>query len=281
MRQLPQEHHHLLGRELLLRQTGDLARYLPDGNIEFLGRLDHQVKIRGFRIELGEIEATLTQHPLVREAVVMAREDEPGDKRLVAYLVPAQELTPTKIELRKYLKGKLPAYMVPSSFVLLEKMPLTLNGKVDRCALPAPDQLRPELDESYVSPRTPMEEHLAKIWADVLRVEQVGVHDNFFDLGGHSLIAIQVISRVRMAFQVELPLRSLFESLTVAELSEVIEKAQSGSAKIQESIPPLSREAHRAQVSPSGELIPESLTGSLKLSIGACTVCCYRAIVKR
>ena len=204
-------------------KTGDLARYLPDGNIEFLGRIDHQVKIRGFRIELGEIESVLSHHPAVSEALVMAREDVPGEKRLVAYVVPSQERAPTISDLRSFLKTKLPNYMVPSVFMMLEALPLTPNGKVDRRALPVPDQGYPELDEPFVAPGTRVEEELAQIWRKVLGVERVGIHDNFFDLGGHSLLATQVISLVRQAFHLDLPLRSLFEAPTVAGLAESIE----------------------------------------------------------
>jgi amino acid adenylation domain-containing protein len=206
-----------------LYKTGDLARYLSDGNIEFLGRLDHQVKIRGFRIELGELESTLLQHPSVREIAVIAREDIPGDKRLVAYIVPNPEQTPTIDELRRFLKQKLPDYMVPGAFVLLDALPLTPNGKVDRRALPAPDQSRPDQSVTFVAPRTPIEQQLADIWAEVLRLEQVGVHDNFFEFGGHSLLATQVISRLRQAFGVELPVRTLFEAPTVADLGARLE----------------------------------------------------------
>ena len=182
-------------------KTGDLARYLRDGNIEFLGRLDHQVKIRGFRIELGEIETVMEQHPAVREVVVLAREDEPGDKRLVAYVVPNEAPSPTVSELRPqelrhFLKQKLPDYMVPSIFVMLDTLPLTPNGKVDRRALPAPDRTRPDLEEAFVAPRTPMESLVAEVWQEALGVDQVGVYDNFFDLGGHSLLAMQVIAKL-------------------------------------------------------------------------------------
>jgi amino acid adenylation domain-containing protein len=223
-------------------KTGDLARYRPDGNIEFLGRTDHQVKIRGFRIELGEIEAALGRHPAVREAVVMAREDKPGDpsaslltdpstslrieKRLVAYVVAEREPLPTTTDLRNFLKEKLPEYMVPAVFVLLDALPLMPNGKIDRRALPSPDRSRPELDKVFVAPRTPTEESLVEIWVQLLNIERVGVHDNFFDLGGHSLLATQLVSRMREAFQVEIPLRRLFEAPTVAGLAESIEAAR-------------------------------------------------------
>ncbi|MGH8718224.1 MAG: amino acid adenylation domain-containing protein, partial [Burkholderiales bacterium] len=201
--------------EARLYKTGDLARYLPDGNIEFLGRIDHQVKIRGFRVELGEIESVLLQHPFVREVAVLAREDEPGDKCLIAYVV-CREPTETSA-LRSFVKDKLPDHMLPSTFVALDKLPLTVNGKVDRRGLPAPDH--PRSAESLAAPRTPNEQTLAAIWADVLKLDQVGIGDNFFELGGHSLLATQVISRVRTALNIELPLRALFEAPTVAELS--------------------------------------------------------------
>jgi len=206
-----------------LYKTGDLARYLSDGNIEYLGRLDHQVKIRGFRIELGEIESVLSQHQAVREAVVMVREDEPGDRRLVAYLVPKQDSIPTVSKLRNLLKSKLPDYMMPSAFVELDAFPLTPNGKVDRKALPVPDHDRSQSEKEYVAPRTPVEEVVAGIWADVLKLDQVNVHDDFFDLGGHSLLATQVISRLRNSLKVDLPLRLLFEQPTVAGLAEQID----------------------------------------------------------
>jgi amino acid adenylation domain-containing protein len=202
-----------------LYKTGDLVRYRPDGFIEFLGRIDNQVKLRGFRIELGEIEAVLEQHAAVQKTVVVAREDTPSDLRLVAYIVPAQEPAPTSRTLRHFLGAKLPPYMVPATFVLLEALPLTPNGKVDRRALPAPDWTRPAQDEAYVAPRTPVEEVLVQIWAEMLGVEQVGVYDDFFALGGHSLLATQVLARVRDAFQVPLPLRPLFEVPTVANLA--------------------------------------------------------------
>ena len=219
-----------------LYKTGDLARYLPDGNIEFLGRLDDQVKIRGYRIEPGEIESVLARHPGVHDAVVLARDDTPADilaslrmeKRLVAYVVPGRELSPSVGELRSFLKEKLPPHMVPSAFVILDALPLTPNGKLDRRALPAPEQTRPELENSYIAPRTEVENVLAAIWAEVLKLDQVGIHDNFFDLGGHSLLAIQVVSRVRDALQVELPLRSFFETPTVAGLAATIQQAKDG-----------------------------------------------------
>jgi amino acid adenylation domain-containing protein len=205
-----------------LYKTGDLARYLIDGNIEYLGRIDNQVKIRGFRIELGEVEAVLTQHPAIRETVVIARENIALDKQLVAYVVPHQEPAPTNSDLRRFLKAQLPDYMMPSAFVVLEALPLTPNGKVDRRALPQPE-LRPELEPTFVAPQTPTEELVASIWEKVLRVSQVGINDNFFELGGHSLLATQLLLQVNDACRVELPLSKLFEAPTVASLSNYIE----------------------------------------------------------
>jgi amino acid adenylation domain-containing protein len=211
-------------RKSRLYKTGDLARFLPDGNIEFLGRKDHQVKIRGFRIELGEIEAVLCAHGSVREAIVLAREDEPGDKRLVGYVVPAQEQMVDTGALRNYLKEKLPGYMIPAAFVELAELPLTPNGKVNRRALPAPDNLQPAQEETLTPILNPVEEVLAGIWIEVLRIKQVGIDDNFFELGGQSLLATQVIARIREIFRIEMPLRTLFEAQTIAELATEVEK---------------------------------------------------------
>ncbi|KYC42725.1 non-ribosomal peptide synthetase [Scytonema hofmannii PCC 7110] len=204
-----------------LYKTGDLARYLSDGNIEYLGRIDNQVKIRGFRIELGEIEAVLGQYPHVQTACVISHEDRPGIKRLVAYIVPQKDVTPTTSELRQFLKTRLPDYMVPSAFVILEALPLTRNGKVDRRALKAPD-LREGLEVSFVAPHTPEEEILAQIWSEVLRVEQVGIHDNFFELGGDSILTIQIIVRARQAGLQLIP-KQFFTHQTIAELAVVAE----------------------------------------------------------
>ncbi|UFP93830.1 amino acid adenylation domain-containing protein [Gloeobacter morelensis MG652769] len=203
-----------------LYRTGDRARWLPDGQLEFLGRLDGQIKLRGFRIEPGEIEAILSWHPAVRQAVVIVREDVPAHRRLVAYIVPAPGAREQEEALRQYLRERLPQYMVPSAFVYLAALPLTPNGKVDRTALP-PSAGRQQLDPDVV-PRTPLEQQIAAIWAQVLGVEAVGRHDNFFDLGGHSLLATQVRSRLREELQVELSLRPLFETPTVAGLARVI-----------------------------------------------------------
>ncbi|MCV3211987.1 amino acid adenylation domain-containing protein [Plectonema radiosum NIES-515] len=204
-----------------LYKSGDLARYLPNKDIEYLGRIDHQVKIRGFRIELGEIEAVLGEHPHVREVVVIVHEDVLSNKRLVAYLVAKEQSEPSISEIRHFLKQKLPEYMVPSAFVLLEALPLTPNGKVDRQALSAPESELGQ-NEDLVAPRTPTEEIIANIFASVLGLQQVGIYNNFFELGGHSLLATQVISRLREAFQVEIPLRTLFEAPTVAELDQAL-----------------------------------------------------------
>ncbi|NET09553.1 MAG: amino acid adenylation domain-containing protein, partial [Symploca sp. SIO2B6] len=206
-----------------LYKTGDLARYLPNGELEYLGRIDNQVKIRGFRIELPEIEALLTQHPNVWESVVLVREDEPGDKRLVAYAVPHSQTSVTAAQMRQFLETKLPAYMVPNAFVILESLPLTANGKINRRALPAPD-LKSQLTQKYVAPQTATEEMLAQIWGQILKVELVGIHDNFFELGGHSLLATKLISKIRNAFQVELSLRELFSASTLIQLSQCIEQ---------------------------------------------------------
>lgn len=203
-----------------LYRTGDLARLLADGNIEFLGRVDHQVKIRGFRIELGEIEARLLQHPEIREAVVLAREDRPGQKRLAAYIVGDSATAPEPSRLREFLKATLPEYMVPAFFVPLEKFPLNENGKVDRKALPAP-ALDAGPEGEYAAPRDAMEAFLADIWREVLGLERVGIHDNFFEIGGESVIAIQVVSRVNRAGIAVTP-RQLFQYQTVAELAEAL-----------------------------------------------------------
>ena len=206
-----------------LYKTGDLARLLPNGTIEYLGRLDQQVKLRGYRVELGEIEVVLEEHPDVREAVVVAHEDMQGDKRLVAYVVPHTQQKPTVSDLRSHMQARLPDYMLPSTIMLLELLPLTPNGKLDRRMLPRPTGVRLESEETFMPPRGPIEEALVSIWADVLRLERVGIHDHFFDLGGHSLLVTQVIGRVRQTLQVELSVRALFEAPTVATLARRIE----------------------------------------------------------
>jgi surfactin family lipopeptide synthetase C len=206
-----------------LYKTGDVARYRSDGAIEFLGRADHQIKVRGFRIEPGEIELALSHHPAVEQSLVLAAEGAPGDKRLVAYIVPKAGMAPEGADLKRLLKEKLPDYMIPSAFVMLDTMPKTSNGKVDRQALPAPDPNLMRRQAVFVAPQTDIEKVQARIWAEVLKVEAVGVEDNFFDLGGHSLAATQLISRLRMAFGVDLTLADFFASATVKDTSDRIE----------------------------------------------------------
>ncbi len=241
--------------EARLYKTGDLARYLPDGNIEYLGRIDNQVKIRGFRIELGEIETALNSHPQVRESVAIAREDIPGDKRLVAYFVPecrgeafarkilpqtdslsAQMLrpykngtfsAPTSSELRRFLKERLPEYMVPSAFVTLDALPQTPNGKIDRRALPAPSEMAAELQNNFVAPRDIWELQLAQIWEKVLNLNAVGVKDNFFEIGGHSLLVVRLFAEIEKQFRQSLPLTALFQGETVEELAGILRQGQS------------------------------------------------------
>jgi amino acid adenylation domain-containing protein/non-ribosomal peptide synthase protein (TIGR01720 family) len=205
-----------------LYKTGDLARFLPDGRIEYLGRVDHQVKIRGFRIELGEIETLLNQHSDVQQAVVVTREDIPGDKRLVAYIVLKQKVAAIANTLKQFLQQKLPYYMVPAVFVILDSLPLTPNGKVDRQNLPACDRTRPDLEENFVAPRNPIEKKLTTIWTQLLGLEQIGVNDNFFHLGGHSLIAIQMLSRIREVFSIELSFQQVFTNPTISSLAQLI-----------------------------------------------------------
>jgi len=202
-----------------LYRTADLVRYLPDGDMDFLGRLDHQVKLRGLRIELGEIESVLGQHPALREVAVLVREDRPGRKRLVAYAVADGSEPPAVADLRAFLGERLPAYMVPAAFVLLEALPLTANGKVDRGALPAPEA---GSEEEHVAPRNPVEEQLAGLWRELLKLDKVDVYDNFFELGGHSLLATQLMSRVRAGFGIDVPLRDLFQAPTLEAFAQVV-----------------------------------------------------------
>jgi amino acid adenylation domain-containing protein len=209
-----------------LYRTGDLGRYLADGNIEYLGRIDNQIKLRGHRIELGEIETTLARHAEIAACVVVVREDQPGDKRLAAYFVPHTGKLPRTPELRQFIKDQLPDYMVPSGFVKLASLPLLPNGKVDQRALPAPDDNHAELADGFVAPRNQLERDVAQIWREVLGIAQVGIYDDFFALGGHSLIATQLTSRIRKLFHVDLPLRELFAAPTVLGLTERITKLQ-------------------------------------------------------
>jgi amino acid adenylation domain-containing protein/FkbH-like protein len=227
-----------------LYKTGDLARWRRDGRLEFLGRRDHQVKIRGFRIELGEIETVLKKQTGIGDAVVLAREDQPGLKRLVAYVASSNgDINAGK--LREGLKTALPAYMVPSAFVFLETLPLTPNGKVDRKALPAPPEDRSGTSEDFLPPSSAVEQQLAAIWREVLPVKEMGVRDNFFDLGGNSLLAIQVISRIRESFDVELPISALFDAPTILELAQMVSTNRSGSGSQRFApLEPISRDGH-------------------------------------
>ncbi|PMB23519.1 non-ribosomal peptide synthetase [Fischerella thermalis] len=203
-----------------LYKTGDLARYLPSGDIEYIGRIDNQVKVRGFRIELGEIEAIISQYPAVRETVVVVSEESVNSQRIIAYIVPHKEQTLTIPELRSFLESKLPSYMVPASFVTLDTIPLTPNGKVDRKALPAPDTVRPELKEIFVAPQTTIEKQLAAIWSEVLGLEKIGINDNFFTLGGDSILSLQVIFKANQ-LGLNLTSKQLFQHQTIAQLAAV------------------------------------------------------------
>jgi amino acid adenylation domain-containing protein len=220
---IPHPFSHKPGARLYC--TGDLVRYRATGELEYLGRIDHQVKLRGFRIELGEIEATLMQHPSVREAVVLAREDTPGDKRLVAYVVAEGSQVDIIGEVRTYLQEQLPTYMLPASLMPLNALPLSVNGKVDHTALPVPQTSLEGEQDGELRERTPVEELIAGLSARVLGRTHIGIHDNFFELGGHSLLATQLISRIRTLFQVHIPLRTLFESPTVAQLAGCVKRA--------------------------------------------------------
>ncbi len=243
---LTKEKFILWNGEKRLYKTGDKAKYLADGNIEFLGRLDYQIKLRGFRIELGEIEAVIKQHPCVDEAVVIAREDIAGDRRLVAYFVEKSQFDKTNnqqlpapintdlqenqqrqlaSDLREFLEQKLPDYMIPAAFLRLEALPITPNGKLDRLALPAPEATQLLSESDFIAPSTPIEQTLVKIWTEVLGIENIGIHHNFFSLGGHSLLATRLLSQIRQVFQIELPLRRIFEKPTIAGLAKDIEKA--------------------------------------------------------
>ncbi|UKO96132.1 amino acid adenylation domain-containing protein [Nostoc sp. UHCC 0870] len=232
-----------------LYKTGDLVRRLDDGNLEFIGRIDTQVKIRGFRIELAEIEAILIQHPDIKQVIVIAREDEPGNKFLVAYMV-MKDNSPTPSSLRNFLKEKLPDYMIPAAFVFVESFLLTPNGKINRRALPAPDIFQRNLEVDFVVPRTPIEQEIATIWTEVLKLKQVGIYDNFLELGGHSLLAMQVISRLREVFSLDFSLRYLFENPTIAELAQKVNEPVENDdlARILAEVDELSEEEVRQQL---------------------------------
>ncbi len=231
-----------------LYKSGDIARYRHDGNIEYIGRIDNQVKIRGFRIEIGEIESVLSQHPKVRSTVVTVREDNPSDKRLVTYVV-AQKTT--VIELKTFLQDRLPSYMIPSAFVFLEAMPITPNGKIDYRSLPAPDTSIVQLGPEFVLASNPTEELLAKIWTNILRVERVGIHDNFFDLGGHSLLSVRLVAEIEKAFNFQIPLSSLFKISTIAEIAELISEQTQGTNSNEDSSLGLNLDDYRALLSHS------------------------------
>ncbi|MEH1947796.1 MAG: non-ribosomal peptide synthetase [Nostoc sp.] len=219
-----------------LYKTGDVARYLPDGNIEFLGRIDNQVKIRGFRIELGEIEREIAQHPDVREIVVLARQDEAGEKQLTAYIVPHYNSGYTHNKLRGFLQQRLPNYMVPSAFVMLESLPLTANGKVDRHKLPAPSRERPQLEQAYIAPQTDLERLLAGILSELLKIDRVGIDDNFFDLGATSISILQVAARIKQELGIELSAVKLFQYSTIGSLAKYLhsnQNSQPSSDKLQ------------------------------------------------
>src|ERR1043165_7932107 len=208
-----------------LYRTGDLARYREDGELTFAGRADQQVKVRGYRVELGEIETVLSEHANVGQAAVTLREDKPGEPRLAAYVTAAKSgAEPDSEELRNYLKQRVPEYMVPASIMVLGQLPLSPNGKLDRRQLPAPEPARRV--QQYVAPRTELEEELVKIWQEVLSLNRVGVEDNFFDLGGHSLVATQMVSRVRARCKVELSLQSIFQHPTIASLAIHVMQSQ-------------------------------------------------------
>jgi acyl carrier protein len=238
-----------------LYKTGDLARYLADGTLEFLGRIDHQIKIRGLRIELGEIEMALKRHPSVMDLVVVARKGSTGDQRLVAYVVLHKDQSATTgNDLQNYLMQQLPAYMVPSVIVFLEALPLNSNGKIDRRNLPLPESSRPDFERQMVAPRNSLEEEVVATWSRVLGIEQISIYDDFFALGGDSLLATRVTSGLRTSLMVEIPLRSFFEAPTVAQLAEIIMRLKEQHAMSQSpTLRKLSRQAYR---------LPEASAGS-------------------
>jgi acyl carrier protein len=220
-----------------LYRMGDMARYRQDGVLEYIGRQDHQVKVRGVRVELDGVEVILGQHPMVQRGVVKVNRDTSGEETLGAYIVVRDGQTLSSGELRHFFLERFPSSALPDYYVFLDELPLTPNGKVDRRALPAPDKARFEQERAFVAPRTPTEETLASICAEILRIERIGVYDSLFELGGNSVMAIQIVSRVRKVFQVELPLRVLFETPTVADLAQVVESIlQAGLSGARESI---------------------------------------------
>ena len=229
-----------------LYKTGDLVRWQADGNLEFLGRLDTQVKLRGNRVESGEIESRLNRHPAVRDSLVLARQDGEGRKRLVAYFLSRQVPAPPNKELSDFLRTMLPEQMTPSAFVGLNAWPLAPNGKVDRCALPLPEQLNRPSRRSFAGPRSQVEKTVTKIWSELLGNARVGVHDNFFELGGHSLLAVQAVARLEESFKIQLSVRSLFEKPIAADLAREIERRVANHAPQRKpGIVRVSREAYR------------------------------------
>jgi non-ribosomal peptide synthetase component E (peptide arylation enzyme) len=233
-------------RKDIVYKTGDLGQLLPDGDVRFVGRLDGQIKLHGKRVEIDEIEVILRQHPQVQEAAIAAKQDAFENMRLVGYVLPKPGKKPTVESLRRLLGDKLPDYMVPALFVILKALPLTHNGKIDRRSLPEPDYLRPQMEQPYVPPSTATQECVSGIWCNVLALDRAGVYDNFFVLGGNSLLATQIISRINKVFRLDFPLLSFFENPTVAGLSEKIEKLKiEGKAFQVVPIRALSRESHR------------------------------------
>ena len=235
------------GPDAKLYKTGDLARYMADGTLEFLGRIDHQIKIRGLRIELGEIEMVLKRHPSVMDLVVVARKGSTGDQRLVAYVVLHKDHSDTTVnDLQDYLMHQLPAYMVPSAIMFLEALPLNSNGKIDRRNLPLPESSRPEYEKQLVAPRNSLEEEVVASWSRILGIEQISIYDDFFALGGDSLLATRVTSSLRTSLAVEIPLRGFFEAPTVAQLAEIIMRLKEQQVMSQTpTLRKLSRQAYR------------------------------------
>jgi acyl carrier protein len=229
-------------------RSGDMGRWVRGGELEYMGRVDEQVKVRGYRIELGEIEATLVGHPAVLEARVLVREDSPGDKRIVAYVVPRPFEIFNSSDVRSVLSETLPAYMVPSAFVVLDRMPLTSNGKLDQSALPAPVEGTSLTEVEFVPPQTEEEEALALIWARLLKVERVGMNDNFFDVGGHSVLATRMISEINKQFQVDVSVRVVFETPTAGSVAKAVQQARAESGRSQEpAIVPVVRQVRRVR----------------------------------
>jgi acyl carrier protein len=218
-----------------LYKSGDLVRYLPEQDLEYLGRIDLQVKIRGFRIELGEIESVLMRNEAVRDVVVIVREDNPGDKRLVAYLIAAGEHAVSVSDLRHYVKQELPEYMVPSAFMMLEQFPLTPNGKIDRRALPVPDADR-QTETGYIAPRNEVEESIAGIWRELLNMKNVGVNDSFFEVGGHSLLLVRLHANLQMHFQKKWQITEMFRHTTIAALADFLTQKEEIEPSLEKSL---------------------------------------------